>query len=67
MHARSDRHLDGSLRTQHERLAIVQQGREPEQVVSAGTPAVQRQDRREGAIARWNVRGVEQIHDRERG
>ena len=56
---------DGPLRTHDERLAAVQKGSQAQQVLRARAPAVEREDRREGAVSGRDVRGVQQFHARE--
>ena len=57
-----DGHLDRALRTDHQGLSAVEVGGQAEQVVGAGAPAVQGEDRGKGPVSGRNVRGVEEVH-----
>ena len=61
-HTGADGERERTLRAEHERLAAQDDGREAEQVVGTGSPAVQRDHAGEGAGARRDVGGVKQVH-----
>jgi len=56
--------VDAGVILVHERLAIVNVGREPEQIVGARPPAMAKDEGRKRAVARGNVCGVEEFHGR---
>jgi hypothetical protein len=56
------RHGDRTLRAEHHRLAVEQNGREPEKIMSAGPPAMEGDDRRKRTVSGGNVSCVEKIH-----
>src|SRR5205814_8378014 len=59
---RTERHFERPLRTDHEKTAAAEEGREAEQVLRIGAPAVKRENRRMRAVAGRLEDGVGELH-----